>query len=525
MPIITITDGIPRQPQYRMATPVNFTLNQGETLAIVGDNASGKTMLIDILTGAHPLMPTNPVRYDFTPSTAPLVSDNIRHITFRDTYGTATDATYYHQQRWNQHDVTLSPTVAQQLQESLQQAHTALTRRTVYDRFVVRDTPTDTPTEAEAQQRRQLHDHLLALRDRLYDTLNLRPLLDKHLVMLSSGEMRKFQLTRILLTNPRLLIIDNPFIGLDVAARQQLQDLLTHLTTQTQTTLILVVSRPDDIPPCVTHVVPVAHMEVMPKQTRQEYLTQHTAPNHSPLTPEHRQAILLQHPTTPHHSTSDPVVQFRNVTIRYGQRTILHNLNLTVRQGEHWALTGDNGAGKSTLLSIVCADNPQAYANDIILFGHQRGHGESIWDIKRHIGYVSPEMHRSYLRDLPVLRIVASGMSDMQGHYLTPRHEHQAQTHFWLSVFGIDHLADTSFLRLSSGEQRLVLLARAFVRNPSLLILDEPLHGLDPTRRALVLDIIQTYASQPRNTLIMVTHYPEELPPCIDHRIHLKRLG
>jgi molybdate transport system ATP-binding protein len=191
--------------------------------------------------------------------------------------------------------------------------------------------------------------------------------------------------------------------------------------------------------------------------------------------------------------------------------------------GEHWALSGENGAGKSTLLSIVCADNPQSYANDIVLFGHQRGKGESIWDIKKHIGYISPEMHRAYMRDIPAIDIVASGLNDMVGLYRKPKPEQKSICEFWLDVFGVKKYAETTFLKLSSGEQRLVLLARAFVKDPLLLILDEPLHGLDLKNRRLVKDIIEVFCNRRNKTLLMVTHYREEFPRNIDHEIFLKR--
>ena len=180
-------------------------------------------------------------------------------------------------------------------------------------------------------------------------------------------------------------------------------------------------------------------------------------------------------------------------------------------------LSGQNGAGKSTLLSLISADNPQAYACDISLFGHQRGSGESIWEIKRHIGYVSPEMHRSYQRDLPALHIVASGLKDSVGLYIRPTDEERAVCRWWMNIFGTEHLAERSFLKMSSGEQRLVLLARAFVKDPELLILDEPLHGLDDANRRLAKDVINTFCERKNKTLIFVSHYKEERPKCIDH--------
>jgi len=212
-----------------------------------------------------------------------------------------------------------------------------------------------------------------------------------------------------------------------------------------------------------------------------------------------------------------------HVSIRYGERTILKDLDWTVRNGERWALSGQNGAGKSTLLSLVCADNPQSYACDIALFGWQRGSGETIWDIKRHIGYVSPEMHRAYKHDIQAIRIVASGLKDSVGLYVKPDDKEYGVCRFWMRVFGIESLAGRTFMSLSSGEQRLVLLARAFVKDPELLILDEPFHGLDDTRRQMVADIIEAFCRRRNKTMIMVSHYLEELPPCIDHRIELVR--
>ena len=170
-----------------------------------------------------------------------------------------------------------------------------------------------------------------------------------------------------------------------------------------------------------------------------------------------------------------------------------------------------------------CADNTQSYACDIELFGRKRGSGESIWDIKRHIGYVSPEMHRAYLKDLPAIDIVASGLNDSVGLYVHPRPEQRAVCEWWMDIFGIAGLKDRTFLKLSSGEQRLCLLARAFVKDPELLILDEPLHGLDDRNRQLTREIISAFCRRKDKTMIMVTHYAEELPDVITHNLFLKK--
>jgi molybdate transport system ATP-binding protein len=298
--------------------------------------------------------------------------------------------------------------------------------------------------------------------------------------------------------------------------------LLKLLVKEQEIDIMLVLSKTDDIPDSVSEVIEICDTHVMPPCTKEEYeLRQTNIPEHV-LSKQEMDAILHL-PYKDDDYQCDEVINMRNVTIRYGNRTILKDLNWTVHNGDRWALSGQNGSGKSTLLSLVCADNPQSYACDITLFDHQRGTGESIWDIKRHIGYVSPEMHRSYQRDLPAVRIVASGLKDSVGLYVKPNEEEYAVCKWWLDMFGMEGKYNRPFLSLSSGEQRLVLLARAFVKDPQLLILDEPLHGLDLWNRRRVKDIIETFCQRRNKTMVMVTHYEEELPNVITHRKYLTK--
>lgn len=489
--IIKITNGLTRMEAWRMKEPVNFEALDGEHIAIVGPNGGGKSMFVDMIVGRHPVLP-DLTQYDFSPSTKELVSDNIKYITFRDTYGGDNDRTYFLQQRWNQMEIDGStPIVKDKLEEAYQLAGE------------------DTPA------RRQLQQHI-------YQLFHIEHLLDKYIILLSSGELRKFKLASTLFSEPRVLIMDNPFIGLDAETRDQLKELLKTLSEERALQIILVLSKSDDIPDFITHVVEVKDMKVLPKVTKEDYLLNRT-PIPSRVLSEAKAQAILALPYSDRDYHAEEVIKMNKVCIRYGERTILKDLDWTVMNGERWALSGQNGAGKSTLLSLVCADNPQSYACDISLFGNQRGSGETIWDIKKHIGYVSPELHRSYQRDLPAIRIVASGLMDSVGLYVKPKEEDYDKCRFWMSVFGLEGLEERGFLKLSSGEQRLVLLARAFVKDPELLILDEPLHGLDNGNRRLVKDVIETYCQRKNKTMIMVTHYKEELPACIDHSIFLVR--
>lgn len=482
--IIKIENAITKKPDWAMAEPVNFTMETGEHIAIAGRNGAGKSMLVDIITGRHPAFP-GMVEYAFKEP-----YKNMKHISFRDTYGGDNDRTYFLQQRWNQMEIDEeTPTVGSKLEEAYQIAG--------------EDTP----------ERRALQQHI-------YELFHLEPLLDKYVILLSSGELRKFKLAASLFTDPKVLIMENPFIGLDAETRSQLRELLATLSKERGLQIILVLAKTDEIPAFITHIVEVRDMKVLPKVEHRD------GGMGASLCISASETTCSQKDLSPY-STDSPgtmeVIRFNKVSIRYGERTILKDLDWTVRQGEHWALSGQNGSGKSTLLSLVCADNPQAYACNIALFGHQRGSGESIWDIKKHIGYVSPEMHRSYKQNIPAIQIVASGLKDSVGLYVRPNEAEKSQCLHWLGIFGIAHLADRRFMEMSSGEQRLVLLARAFVKSPDLLILDEPLHGLDDTNRKMVKDIVDDYCKNPSRTLIYVTHYQEELPRCIDHSLYLER--
>ena len=213
--IIEVINGVPRHPSYRMKEPVNFVMNRGEQIALIGSNGGGKSLLVDILIGRWPLL-MNEVKYDFTPSASSLACDNIKYITFRDSYGDA-DGTFYYQQRWNSQDMEITPLVRELLPD--------------------------------------IND--VSLKANLFSLFGLQEMMDKHIVLLSSGELRKFQLVKALLTQPKVLILDNPFIGLDTSTRDLLRELLEKMIRMMSLQVILVLSREDEIPPFITHIVPV----------------------------------------------------------------------------------------------------------------------------------------------------------------------------------------------------------------------------------------------------------------------------
>ena len=214
-------------------------------------------------------------------------------------------------------------------------------------------------------------------------------------------------------------------------------------------------------------------------------------------------------------------VKMVKVNIKYGEKQILHDIDWEVKKGEGWNLSGPNGAGKSTLLSLITADNPQAYANEIYLFDKRRGSGESIWDIKRKIGFVSPELHLYFDYSATCFEVIASGLFDTIGLFHNLSIQQNNDVLFWIGLFQLEKLQSKRLSQISISEQRKTLLARAFIKTPPLLVLDEPCQGLDDDQtdyfKILVDQICKTFGT----TLIWVSHYQNQIPDCVEHFLPL----
>lgn len=328
----------------------------------------------------------------------------------------------------------------------------------------------------------------------LASTFGLSGALDKKLNFLSSGEQRKLLVINALLAEPDILVLDNPYIGLDSGARAELDGALQRLAAQ-GTDIVLLLSDGAEVPPYADAVIPVAGLVLGAAPGE---------PDECPVP----SAIDRE----PRGGDFDVAFAISGGTLRYGDKTVASGITWTIRRGERWALCGPNGSGKSLLLSMVTADNPQAYSNHIILFDRPRGSGESIWDIKDRVGYVSPEM-QLYFRDRgSAASIVAMGMRRSLDRLRRPSEAELAEGAEWLAALGGGGFASKAWPELSDGERRLTLLARALAARPDLLILDEPYHGLDPARRARVEALTELICDRLGTTLVMVTHRPELLP-------------
>jgi len=310
-----------------------------------------------------------------------------------------------------------------------------------------------------------------------------------------------------------LLILDEPFTGLDIPGRGLLDSMLSMLAEAGQSLMLL--SSRDHIPDCFNRFARLEKGCFLPKKSPDEIRI--TQWNHQPVTQKlfPTAAIPMDFPAFRY------ALRMHQVQVNYGDKRVLEGINWEVEKSSRWSLTGPNGAGKSTLLSLITADHPQAYANEIYLFDRRRGSGESIWDIKQKIGFVSPELHLYFDPSATARSAIASGLFDTIGLFrpLNPQQEQTVAE--WLDFLNCTGYTHRLLSTLPLGIQRLILLARAMIKSPPLLILDEPCQGLDTGQTRDTLDLIDRYCESQGAGLIYVSHYQEEFPECIGHHLKL----
>ncbi len=343
---------------------------------------------------------------------------------------------------------------------------------------------------------------------------SIEKLLEKSLLLLSNGENKRLQLTKAMLKNPDLLILDNPFVGLDKSGREELAMALDMITEKG--VKLIIIAQEKDLPKCISHVAVL----------RDGRIIECRPPIRKNSIPPIKNNILLNLDYAAEFSSKETfpfttAIKMVNVNVIYNNTPILKNINWEVNKGEKWVLNGANGSGKSTLLSLVNADNPQAYANEIYIFDRKKGSGESIWDIKKNIGFVSPELHLYFDKGITCFQTIASGLFDTIGLFRKINEKHQKLVANWLKMLHLEDFSTKTLQTLPLGKQRLVLLARALVKNPALLLLDEPCQGLDQRQTEQMLQIIDAICDNPEITLVYTSHYANEWPNCINKQLTL----
>jgi molybdate transport system ATP-binding protein len=328
-------------------------------------------------------------------------------------------------------------------------------------------------------------------------------------------------LVKAFLQDADIYIFDSPFTGLDINSRNTLRNLIN---AKASSSTIIIIADVEDAPSCITHVAELENGNL------ENFEGIHSYKQHSTLNIK-QSTINFQHSTSNKEiplqkniDGFDVAVRLENVSVAYGEKKILSNITWQINRGERWLLKGVNGAGKSTLISLITGDHPQAYANKVFLFDKKRGSGESIWDIKKKIGFVSPELHWYFDKTISVYNTIASGFFDTIGVYKKLSEEQHAIVQQWLCFLNLTSKSQFSLATLSTSQQRLALLARALVKNPSLLILDEPCQGLDEQQVKDFVALVDALCTQSNKTLIYVSHYENEIPKCVNNCLNLDLL-
>jgi len=319
---------------------------------------------------------------------------------------------------------------------------------------------------------------------------------------MSSGQQKKALLLYLIARKPQYLVLDDVYSHIDKETQQSITAILGQLS---ETTLLLqIFFRKHDMLPCIGKVISVdENNTIIDDQDAETFQANDQAPelnlNRFRLPNEYNEL----------HTDINPLVQLNSISTKYLDKKVLDNLSWTIQKGEFWQLTGPNGSGKSTLLSLITGDNPRGYGQDMILFGKKKGTGESIWDIKRQIGYFTPSMIQQFTRDDSVENMIISGLMDSVGLYCNPTDIQKNIAKSWMEILGPSY-KKKSFQNLSIGQQRMVMVARAIVKHPPLLILDEPTIELDDINSSVFIEMINILASEKKIAIIYVSHRDEQ---------------
>jgi molybdate transport system ATP-binding protein len=470
-PIVHIQNLNLKYQQKQVLSDLNWTIQKGEQWVLSGISGSGKTTLAKAITGLVDYAGEIEINFDGKSKLPKKVLFVESWYQFKNVEGVAN---FYYQQRYT----------VQQAKDTL----TVLAELTHYGK----------------------ENHLaFADVEPILKALGFSDLKDSQLIELSSGEHKKLQLVKALWLKPQLLIIDQPYVGLDAKSREKLNILLDQACADGVQLILL--SNEEELPKSINRFAEIENGKLVISKA-------------NPHSAAFTKADLGEIPDFLKEASvysSELIAKMVDINISYGEKQVLKNINWEVKAGERWLLQGPNGSGKSTLLSLINGDHPQSYANELYLFGNKRGSGESIWDIKQHIGLISPEFHWYFDANATVFQSIASGLYDTVGLFKTLPYSKKAQVDELVEFFGLTENKNNLLNTLPLGKKRLVLLARTIIKNPDLLILDEPCQGLDKHQTAYFNQLIDALCTNGM-TVIYVGHYESQLPNCLNKRIVLE---
>ena len=500
-PIITLDAITVRLRDKVYLQNTSWQIRSDENWAVIGPNGAGKTTLAKSLFGG-----------------VPVVGGRITHH-----YGTRDSESIYHSIGY------VSP---EQQRSIMEKENLQLDSRDFSGNIDEVTTVQDIILGRAYRHEPDTTDYSHRLGD-VAEKLRIDAILNRNILSISSGEMAKTLIARALLKKPRLLILDEPYDGLDHGSRRSLKHMLERLIGD-HIQMVLITHRFEEIMSNISHVLLLKHGRVYQRGRRDEVLTREILddlyrqeshlqdePHHLPAFSGIRKHIRPDHSTHDEDAEENVLIRMNDTTVKYHDVTVLDKVNWTVRQVDNWMILGPNWAVKTTLLKLVLGENQQAYANEIYLFGKKKGSGESVWDIKKNIGFISSELQARYPRHLSAFHVVCSGFFDSIGLYRLCSKEQKDTARAWIETLGISNLAHQKFGLLSHGQCQLVLIARAMVKSPVLLMLDEPCDGLDIANRDRLLQILGIIGEHTDTHLIYVTHHKAEIIPCITHVLSL----
>ncbi|NNE76967.1 MAG: ATP-binding cassette domain-containing protein, partial [Pricia sp.] len=315
---------------------------------------------------------------------------------------------------------------------------------------------------------------------------------------MSSGEQKKALLSYIFKLRPDFIVLDNPFDNLDADSqadlRLQLGEVSLHIS------IILLISRKIDLLPFINYFARLRGHEIVVLKNRTEALASEetaTLEGEIPLPPSTFDIAV------------NTLVDLKKVNVTYGTKPILKQIDWTIQKGQFWELRGKNGSGKTTLLSMITGENPKGYGQELYIFGRKKGTGESVWDIKKRIGYFTPSMTDKFTGYHSVEHMIISGLNDSIGLYVKPTEVQLRLAKAWLQLIRLYEIKNELFHDLSMGRKRLVMCARAMIKHPPLLILDEPTAGLDDVSASLFVRLVNKFSKESDTTVIFVSHRKE----------------
>lgn len=460
---------------YGLTTVLNnlsWTIAPDENYVLAGKSGSGKTTLAKAIAGL--ITAAGEVKVEFD-SSCPLLQKAIYVSNWYQFTNLEGDRNFYYQQRYNRHQGNDTLTVKAEL------LHFA---------------------KKENLQLEDIHEKIVAM--------GFEHTMDSQLIELSSGEHKKLQLIKSLWLKPQLLIIDEPYTGLDKQSRVELNSWLDELVAEG--VQLIIISNDRQLPTSINRYAHIVDGQIETVQSFDEIIQDEKRVK------KELPSFLHKIPETNYSTVAD----LKDIIIRYGEKVVLNKVSWKVDVGEKWLLQGPNGSGKSTLLSLINGDHPQSYGLEIELFGNKRGSGESIWDIKQKIGMISPEMHWYFDQNATVWHTLASGFYDSIGWFIDVKFQEKKQIEELMAFFDLTEHKDQLLHTLPLGKQRLAMLARSIIKNPPLLVLDEPCQGLDSQQAKYFNDVVDELC-QHGKTLIYVGHYESQLPSCIEKRIVLEK--